>query len=238
MEDHEQPDGASMADRQQGIRVDRGRAAAEGAPRQPGQHQDADREDETVGRDGEQRPGFLHPPQVGQGDQDDEADGQLDLVRVERGDGGGDGEHAGHHRHRNGEDVVGEQRRGGHQSRERPEVVLAHDVGAAAARVGADRLPVGDHHHRHQRGDGDGDRHDQVGRHQAGPHQHHKDLLRGVGHRRERVRGEHRQSQDLRQERVLQLAAGEAAADQDPFDQIGGALRGGLPLGDGHERRF
>ena len=53
--------------------------------------------------------------------------------RRERGGAGGD-------RHRDGEDVVGEQRDAGDLRGQQPEVVAGDDVGAAGRRVGLDRL--------------------------------------------------------------------------------------------------
>ena len=53
-----------------------------------------------------------------------------------------DGGDAGGDRHRDGEDVVDEQRRAGDERRVLAEVLAAHHVAAAAARVGVDRLAV------------------------------------------------------------------------------------------------
>ena len=53
-----------------------------------------------------------------------------------------DGRDAAGDRHGDGEDVVGEQRRGGNEAGHRAEVVLRDRVRAAAVRIGEDRLPV------------------------------------------------------------------------------------------------
>ena len=60
----------------------------------------------------------------------------------------------GRHRHRHGEDVVGEQRDARHLGGQQTEVVLGDDVRATGRRVGLDRLPVGqdqEEEHDHQR---------------------------------------------------------------------------------------
>ena len=62
---------------------------------------------------------------------------QLREGRDQRGHAGGDAD-------RDGQDVADQQRRAGGQRRQLAEVVLGHDVAAAAVRVGLDRLPVGD----------------------------------------------------------------------------------------------
>ena len=60
---------------------------------------------------------------------------------------------AGRHAHRDGEDVVGEQRDPGDLRGEQPEVVAGHDVRAARARVRLDRLAVREHEDHEQRDD-------------------------------------------------------------------------------------
>ena len=76
------------------------------------------------------------------------------LERGDRDDGGD----AGRDRHRHGEDVVDQQRRAGDERRALAEVLAAHDVGAATARVGEDRLAVRRDDDREQDGDDDRDR--------------------------------------------------------------------------------
>ena len=70
--------------------------------------------------------------------------------RDERDDAGSD-------RDGDGEDVVGEQRGRADEARERAEVVLRDDVGAAGGLVDAHRLLVGDDHDREQDSDRDRD---------------------------------------------------------------------------------
>ena len=112
-------------------------------------------EDVEVRRRGEHATGLAHAAQVGDGDHADDHQTERDaqrLVEVERrlhrqhaaGDGHGDGQ-----------DVVGEQRRAGHQRRRLAEVGLGHDVGAAARRVGVDRLAVREDDDEEQDGDDD-----------------------------------------------------------------------------------
>ena len=70
--------------------------------------------------------------------------------RDERDDARSDGD-------RDGEDVVGEERSGTDEARERAEVVLGDDVGAAGGLVDAHGLLVGDDHDREQGSDRDRD---------------------------------------------------------------------------------
>ena len=97
---------------------------------------------------------------------------------------------------RDREDVVDEQR----PTRRRatattPQVLAAHDVGAAARRVGHDRLAVRDHHDHQQHADDDRDRHQQIegGRPDPGlQQQDDQDLVGRIRGRRDRIRREDR----------------------------------------------
>ena len=77
-----------------------------------------------------------------------------------------------------GHHVVEQQRRGGDETGELPQVLLAHDVGAATARVGAHRLAVRGDHERHQQRHGDGDRHHVLLRGRRRHREHQQDLAR------------------------------------------------------------
>ena len=81
---------------------------------------------------------------------------------AQRRDGRGEREHARGHRDRDGQDVVGEQRRGRDEARDAAEVLLRDDVRAAGALVHLHRLPVGEDDDREQRRDRDRDREDAV----------------------------------------------------------------------------
>ena len=123
--------------------------------------------------------------------------------------------------HRDGEDVVDEQGRAGDQRRDRAEVLLGDDVGAAAARVGEDRLAVAGDDDRQQDGDDQRDRHQVVERRHAdaGLHgEHQDDLLGGVGGGGDRVAGEDRQRDLLGDALVVLVGRGDRLADEDPLD--------------------
>ena len=128
---------------------------------------------------------------------------------------------AGRDRHRDGEDVVDEQRRAGDQRRVLAEVLAAHDVAAAAARVGEDRLAVRERDDREQDRDRDRDRDQRVEperearRAERGDEE---DLLGRVRRRRDRVGGEDRERDGLRDALVLLLGRRQRPTDQEPFD--------------------
>ncbi len=163
--------------------------------------------------------------------EDDEGDRETHLVRLERGHGGRQSEHARGDRDGDGEDVVDEERRRRDEARQPSEVVLGDDVGAAARLVGVHRLRVGEDDDRQHCCDHDGDRHDQAGRRRRGCDQHDEPRLGRVGHRRQRVGGEDRQGELLRDERVVHLAARARAADERPLpgDRAFGDVRGSRP---------
>ena len=107
------------------------------------------------------RPDSLMPRRFASADEHDQHEPERDAVllrgpwncrdRDDRGDAGRD-------RHRDGEDVVDEQRRARDQRRVLAEVLAADDVAAAAARVGEDRLAVRRDDDREQDRDRDRDR--------------------------------------------------------------------------------
>ncbi len=89
---------------------------------------------------------------------------QSDLVRGERRGERRDGIDPGRDRDSDGEDVVGQQRRGRDEARRRAEVLARHDVRAAARLVHAHRLPVGEDDDPEQARDRDRDREDEMRR--------------------------------------------------------------------------
>ena len=122
---------------------------------EPEQHEHVG--DEEVGGDGEDLPGLLHPAQVPVGDQRDEEQRDRHLVRREDVEGRHQRGGAGRGRHRDREDVVGEQRGAGHLRRDDAEVVAGDEVGTSRRRVRLDRLAVAQdqepEHHHHRDGD-------------------------------------------------------------------------------------
>ena len=155
-------------------------------------------DDVEVGRDREDPARLLDAAQVGERDERRRARGRAAPAgrrgperrdRDDRGDAGRD-------RHRDGEDVVDEQRRAGDERRVLAEVLAADDVGAAAARVGEDRLPVRRRDDREQDRDRDRDRDQRVEpeREARRPDDgDEEDLLGRVGGRRDGVGREDRQ---------------------------------------------
>ena len=183
----------------------------------PDADQHEDRHHEAVGRDREERARLLRAAKVRQGDQPDEDQREEDLVLVRPRERRPDREHPRHDRHDDRHHVVEEQGGGGDQAGEDAQVLLADDVGAATAGVGANGLAVGAHHDRHQRGDREGDRHHVLRRRRGGERQREQDLARGVRDRGQGVGGEHGQREHLRQQRVLEVRAVERSTNQDPL---------------------
>ena len=135
--------------------------------------------------------------------------------RHDRGDAGRD-------RHRDGEDVVDEQRRACDERRVLAEVLAADDVAAAAARVGEDRLAVRRDDDREQDRDRDADRDERAeAEREARPadRDDEEDLLGRVRGRRDRVGREHRERDGLRDPLVFHLGRGQRSPDQDPLDE-------------------
>ena len=98
--------------------------------------------DEQVGRDREDVARLAEAAQVADRDQRDRDEGDLDPVVVDRREHRLDLLDGGGRRHRDGHDVVDQQRRRGHQPGQLRQVLASDDVGAAAARVGPADLPV------------------------------------------------------------------------------------------------
>ena len=111
----------------------------------------------------------------------------------------GDREDPGGDRDGNRQHVIGQQGSGADEARKRAQIVLCNDVSAAACFVRLHGLPVGSDDDREQRRDRNRDRKDDVSRCRRGRDQHHQRRLGGIGDRRERVGGEDRQRERLRQ---------------------------------------
>ena len=108
--------------------------------------------------------------------------------RVERGDAGGCA-------HRDGEDVVGEERDACDLRGQHAEVVASDDVGATGAGVGLDGLAVREHQDHEQGDDPERQGHQRPERQESGAadQEDGEHLLGRVRDRGERVAGEHRQ---------------------------------------------
>ncbi len=163
---------------------------------------------------------LTHAAQVHDGEQQDEEQRKAHLVRGERRHGGGQGEDTGRDRNGNGEDVVDEQRRGGDEARQGPEILFRDDVCPAARLVRLDGLDVGEHDDREHCRDGQRDRQDEVGGSERRGDENRERRFRGVRNRGERVRREDRQSQGLRQQRFVDVACCARRADDDSLQRV------------------
>ena len=121
------------------------------------------RDDEGICGQCEEDSRLAHAAEVHDGEQEDEEQRKAHLVRGERRHGGGQGEDTSRDRNGNGEDVVDEQRRGGDEARQGPEVLFRDDICPAARLVRLDGLDVGEHDDREHCRDGQRDRQDEVG---------------------------------------------------------------------------
>jgi hypothetical protein len=122
--------------------------------------------DEGVCGHCEQDSRLTHAAQVHDGEQDDEEQRKVHLVRGERWHGGGQSEDTGRDRNGNGEDVVDEQRRGSDEAWQCPEILFRDDICPAACLVRLDGLDVREHDDREHCCDGQRDRQEEVGRSQ------------------------------------------------------------------------
>ena len=182
-----------------------------------------DAEDERIHRDGEGLAGLANPAQVHRREEDDETDGDLDLVTAQGRDGGGGVLDAGRDGDRDREDVVDEQGAGDGEAGLRTEVDRGHLVVAAAARVGVDVLPVRRDDDDHDEDDGERDLPgvgDDEGA--AGQAQHEEDLVGRIRHGRERVAGEDREGETLREERVAEPVAPHRPAEDETLEDAPG----------------
>ena len=99
-----------------------------------------------------------------------------------------------------------------------PRFSRRHDVGAAPAWIGVDRLSIGEHDDQQNGGDDERDRAGRAKRRGAGQHQHAQDFFGGVGHRRERVGREDREADWPRQPLVVGELRRDRLADDQPLD--------------------
>ena len=135
------------------------RDADQAPPDQQGHHHDVE-----VRRRREQAAGLPHAAQVRHHDQSEQRERQRDLMAAQRRDRRRDRRDAGRDRHRHRQRVVDHQRGRRDQRRSRPEVLAAHDVRAAAARIRVQGLAVARGHDRQQCDDDQRDRHEIVER--------------------------------------------------------------------------
>ena len=149
--------------------------------------------EERVDGDGEHRAGLTESTQVERRQEDDRQDGERDLPGLDERDRRSDGRGGGRNRHGHREDVVEQQGRADRQARTGAQIDGGDLVVASSRRVGTDVLPVtGDDDHqdrRHRQSHPRGERECR----DPGDGEHEEDLLRGVGHRGQRVGREHRQ---------------------------------------------
>ena len=136
------------------------------------------------------------------------------LCGVERGSRRGQREHTRCDRHCDGQDVVDEERSGGDEARERAEVVLRDDVGAAARLVRPDRLRVREDDDREHDRDRDRDREHETERRRRRRRRGRPSLPRSHSNRRQRVRREDRKRERLRDQCLVHLAGGPRAPDE------------------------
>ncbi len=196
-------------------------------------------EHEQIGRDREDVPGLAQAAQVGDGDQRDGHERDLDPEvvggrddRLDLGDRRCGRDRDRHH-------VVDQQGGCRDQPEDRRQVGLGHDVGAAAVRVGATDLPVRDRHDRQQDRDGDRDLERQDQRAGAGHQQHAQDLLGRIGRRADRVRAEDGQGLGLGQPFADLLLGRQRAAEDHrahPVDQPSARCQGDVGRGLGDQR--
>ena len=199
---------------------ERRRVPAEGPANEPIDDQDAEAEDEQVGRQCEELAGLADAPEVAERDEGDERDPEDDPVRVERRDGGRERRHPRRHADGDGQHVVDQQRSARDQPRQRAEVVLGDDVGTAALRVGEDGLPVGARHHGDQDGDGDADGDRVVESRGAGEDKNEQDLLGRVCDGGECVGREDRERRGLGEPLVAGLRRCEGTPDQELLERV------------------
>ena len=136
-----------------------------------------------------------------------------------------DREDAGRDADRNRQRVVHEQRRRGNQTGGRPDVLLRHDVRAAAGRVGVNRLPIGEGDDRQQRRDDEADRHRVDERAHARDDERGQDEVGRVRDRRQRVGRQHGQARDTGQALVVRQMRRDRSADEETLERERGVFR-------------
>jgi hypothetical protein len=159
-------------------------------PDEPGDDHDAHAERESVCGQSECRPRLAHPAQVRRGEQNNEAERELDTVVVQRRERADDVVHTRRHRHGHRHDVVDEKGAGHDDPGLAADVLAGHLVVAAAGRIGDHQLPIRGHHREQQ--DDDSERQPRGEEQERGARegQDEEDLLRRVGHAGQGVAGE------------------------------------------------
>ena len=190
--------------------------------------QDEDADDEAVGRQGEDGAALAHAAQIAERHQNEEGEAERHGEARQLRRRGDEGEHPRRHAHRDVEHVVEHQRRRRDEAGRGPEVRAGDEVGAAAAGVGGDRLPIGDAHQQQQGEDGEGDRHERGEPRRPAEDEDDQRRLGAIGDGGERVRGEDRERPPLRQSLVHRLLAGERPPDHRALDLMPGATRCGI----------
>ena len=150
--------------------------------------------DEEVGRHREDVARLPDAAQVADGQDREKREAHLDAIRIELWKRRRDREDAGGDADRDRQRVVHQQRRRRNQPGGRPDVLLRDDVGAAAGRVGVNRLPIGEGDDRQQRRDDEADRHRVDERAHARDDERGQDEVGRVGDRRQRVGRQHGQA--------------------------------------------
>ena len=138
--------------------------------------------------------GISQAAQVEQRDYGQDAQADRHGLRGQAGEGRGQRRYPGGDGDRDGQRVVDDQRSGGQQAAPRPEVGPRHRICAPTARVSVDHLAVGEHQDGQQHHDHDRDRQDQVQRPRPGYRQDRDDRFRPVGHRRQGIQRQRRQT--------------------------------------------
>ena len=185
---------------------------------EPDADQGEDADDEEVGRQREDIARFAQAAQVADHDDDERREAKRHGIRRQRREGGDEREHARRDTDRDIEDVIHHQRARRDQAGDRAEILACDDVRPAAARIGRDRLAVGDRDEREQGENGERDRHDIAERRRTAEDEDDEQCLGTVRDGGERVRGEDGERLGLRQPLVRRAGGRDRAADQKPLD--------------------
>ena len=143
------------------------RQVLEEHPEETDSDQREQHDDVEVCRWREERSRFFEPAQVGEREECDEANAQLDAIRSEAIERRNDCCHATGDGNSHREDVVDEHRSAGNEGGVLAEVLPRHDVGATTVRIGEDRLAVTTDDDREQDDDEDRDRNEPAVRRDA-----------------------------------------------------------------------
>jgi hypothetical protein len=175
--------------------------------------------DEQVGRQREQPGRVDRTAQVGEREERQEREAELEQMRMKRGHGRDQGAHARRDSHRDVQHVIDHERRRSDQARVRAEVDLRDRIGASVVRIGLDRLAVRgvqDRQEHHDRGD------DRADVREPGGAQREQDGQRGLGPvgRRAQAIEPHRRHAFERADLALRLLpVGQRSAEQQPVQR-------------------